>query len=175
MAWTTPSIKTTGTLITAAIWNEQITNNAIWLGTAHDHSGDAGDGGTVSGATPVSGMVGIFDTSCPSNWTRVTAFDNRLLYGASSYGATGGSDTHSHSESGHSHTGTHTHSVGTLGLSAGDTYIQIGAGGTTISSGSHTHTISGTSGTPTISAGTITINSGNTLPPYISVVFCERN
>lgn len=42
------------------------------------------------------GGIAIFDTTCPAGWTRVSAFDGKTLKGASSYGGTGGSATHSH-------------------------------------------------------------------------------
>ena len=47
MAWTAPTTRTTGTLITAAIWNTDLTDNLTFLGVNHDHSGDSGDGGTI--------------------------------------------------------------------------------------------------------------------------------
>ena len=174
MAWTAPSTKTTGTLVTAAIWNEQVTNNMTWLGTSHDHNGGAGDGATLAGLTPLSGMIAIFDTACPTGWTRVSAWDDKMLRGGAAYGATGGADTHLHSDTAHSHADTHTHAVGTLAVGAGAVAIQIGAGGTTVSAEAHTHAISGTSGTP-VATGSVTIDTSNTLPPYVAVVFCKKD
>jgi hypothetical protein len=49
MAWTAPTQRSTGTLITAAIYNADIIDNITFLGVTHDHSGDSGDGGTLSG------------------------------------------------------------------------------------------------------------------------------
>jgi len=46
------------------------------------------------GLTP--GMIAMFDTACPSGWTRFSALDSKFPRGASSYGATGGSATHTH-------------------------------------------------------------------------------
>lgn len=43
-----------------------------------------------------SGMIAMFDTSCPEGWTRFTALDNKYPKGAAAYGATGGSDAHGH-------------------------------------------------------------------------------
>jgi len=101
MAWTTPATQTNTTLVTAALWNEQITNNMQFMGAAHDHSGDAGDGVTLT--TIPSGMIGMFDASCPSGWTRVSAWDAKFIRGAASYGGTGGSDTHTHAGPSHTH------------------------------------------------------------------------
>jgi hypothetical protein len=101
MAWTTPATQTNTTLVTAALWNEQITNNMQFMGAAHDHSGDAGDGVTLT-VIP-SGMIGMFDASCPSGWTRVSAWDAKFIRGAASYGGTGGSDTHTHAGPSHTH------------------------------------------------------------------------
>jgi hypothetical protein len=101
MAWTTPATQTNTTLVTAALWNEQITNNMQFMGAAHDHSGDAGDGVTL---TPIpSGMIGMFDASCPAGWTRVSAWDAKFIRGAASYGGTGGADTHTHAGPSHTH------------------------------------------------------------------------
>ncbi|MBA4320438.1 MAG: hypothetical protein C0412_18730 [Flavobacterium sp.] len=49
--------------------------------------------GTTTGAGFVpSGMIAMFDTSCPVGWTRFTALDNRFPLGASASGNTGGSN-----------------------------------------------------------------------------------
>lgn len=177
MAWTAPSTKTTGTLVTAAIWNEQVTDNMTWLGTSHDHSGDTGDGGALS---VVSGLIGIFDAACPTGWTRVSAWDNKMLRGAAAYGATGGADTHTHS---HTHTvPAHTHdqiygakdqvtsanlvvanSPSGLGMTvtggAGATAYQLQSGAASGGSGN-----TGSDAT-----------AGSSLPAYISVVFCKKD
>ena len=44
----------------------------------------------------VSGMIVMFDTSCPASWTRFSALDSKFAYGGTTYGATGGSSTHTH-------------------------------------------------------------------------------
>ncbi len=44
-----------------------------------------------------SGMIAMFDTSCPSGWTRFAVLDSRFPLGAATYGSTGGSITHTHS------------------------------------------------------------------------------
>jgi len=117
MAWTAPSTKTTGTLVTAAIWNEQVAANMTFLGASHDHSGDAGDGGTLAGGAP-AGLILPSDVNCPAGWTRVSAWDNKFVRGSATYDAAGGgADTHvhtgpshTHGVASHSHTGVaHTH------------------------------------------------------------------
>lgn len=177
MAWTAPATKSTGTLVTAAVWNEQVTNNMTWLGTSHDHNGGAGDGGALA---VVSGLIAIFDAACPTGWTRVSAWDGKVIRGASSYGATGGADTHTHS---HVHTAAaHTHgqnygaqnqttsanlivATGSNGLAmtvtggAGSTAYQMQSGA---ASGG---------GADTASDAT----AGSSLPAYISVVFCKKD
>lgn len=175
MAWTTPAVRSTGTLITAAIWNEQVRDNLEFLGSSHDHSGHAGDGATI-GAIP-SGIILIFDTSCPTNWTRVSAFDSKFLRGASSYGGTGGTTGHTHSYNSHYHT--HTHSGGyTIGGASGTVNVDTGSGTTSGKAmNGHTHTY-GPSDPDTGSAtqaGGNTNGPGTDLPPYINVVFCKRN
>lgn len=43
-----------------------------------------------------SGALVMFNTTCPSGWTRFSALDNRTTRGAATYGGTGGSDVHTH-------------------------------------------------------------------------------
>ncbi len=50
------------------------------------------------GAIP-SGMIAMFDTSCPTGWTRFSALDSKVPFGGAAYGATGGSATHTHTMS----------------------------------------------------------------------------
>jgi hypothetical protein len=101
MAWTVPATRTTGTLITAALWNAAVIDNIRFLGVTHNHSGDAGDGATLT-LVP-SGLIAMFDAACPSGWTRVSAWDSKMIRGASSYGGTGGSDAHTHTGPSHTH------------------------------------------------------------------------
>jgi hypothetical protein len=174
MGWTTPSTKTTGTLVTAAIWNEQVTANMTWLGTSHDHDGGAGDGATLNFAT--AGMIGIFDAACPAGWTRVSAFDDKFLYGGAAYGATGGSDTHTHASSHAVHTGAHVHAVGTLAPGAASPGgISLGAGGYNAATGTHTHALSGISGAMAVVSASTDLTAVTKLPTYIAVVFCKKD
>ena len=101
MAWTTPVTRTTGTFITAALWNVAVVNNIRFQGVTHDHSGDAGDGVTLFSIP--AGMIAMFDAACPAGWTHVAAVDDKFPRGASSYGGTGGADTHSHTGPSHQH------------------------------------------------------------------------
>ena len=72
-----------------------------FMGAAHDHSGDAGDGVTLT-VVP-SGLIGMFDAACPAGWTQVSAWNNKMIRGAASYGGTGGADTHTHAGPSHTH------------------------------------------------------------------------
>jgi len=91
-----------------------------------------------SGGGIPSGMIAIFDTSCPSGWTRFSALDGRYPRGAASYGSTGGSGSHSHSGTTAS-AGSHSHS-GTTASAGSHSHS-----GTTASAGSHSHSITVTS------------------------------
>ena len=85
--------------------------------------GDKGDSWNIPG-----GAIMMFQTACPTGWTRLSALDNRFPRGASTYGGKGGGDTHTHSAGSlsgpnHNHTfkdtvsmntstnGSHAHSV----------------------------------------------------------------
>jgi hypothetical protein len=120
MAWTKPTTRTTGLLVTAAMWNIDIANNMTFLGASHDHSGDAGDGGTLAAQLP-AGIILLFDASCPAGWTRVSTLDGRFVRGAAAYDEEGGGNywhahdgpAHTHDGPNHTHemAGTHTHTV----------------------------------------------------------------
>jgi len=110
MGWTAPATQTTNTHMTAAIWNEQVTANLAFLGTNHDHTGDVGDGATITSLLR-SGTIGIFDAACPGGWTRVSAWDGKFLRGSAMYNASaGGAASHTHQTADHVHTNAgHTH------------------------------------------------------------------
>ena len=96
MAWTNPTLRTTGDVISVAIWNTDVVENLSFLGSQHDHNGDDGDGG-LPGLSVPSGLIAIFETSCPSGWTWVSVFNGRLIKASPNYGATGGtSSEHTH-------------------------------------------------------------------------------
>jgi len=101
-----------------------------------------------------AGLIGIFNTSAPSGWTRFTALDNRLPRGASSYGTTGGSDTHSHTTT----TGAVTGSSDWIGVTYGT------SGSSPFANSNHTHTVTSAS-----------VSTNNHLPPYRNVVFASSN
>lgn len=84
----------------------------------------------------------------PLGWNRVTAFDNKFIRGSSTFGATGGSETHSH-----------TITISSGGPSA--TVYAIGSG-TSFASGVHTHSF------------TTTTTAFSNNPAYISVIYIQR-
>ncbi len=136
--------------------------------------------------------IAMFDGVCPLGWTRVSALDERFPRGASTYGATGGSETHNHA---YSEVPAHTHDVGTLStVSAGahthELHWQGGGGGSApylsggwdpwsnwysapVSyDGEHSHDLTGqTAG----SGGTdLETDSTSILPPYSDIIFCKN-
>ncbi|MDD3474560.1 MAG: DUF2341 domain-containing protein [Candidatus Dojkabacteria bacterium] len=87
-------------------------------------------------------------STMPLGWERFTALDGKFPMGATSYGATGGSNTHSH-----------TASLSTSWKSAtGACY----PGGTKRATAAHSH-----------SAG-VTSSVESNLPPYLTVIFAQR-
>ncbi|MBI3330928.1 MAG: hypothetical protein HYZ96_02310 [Candidatus Omnitrophica bacterium] len=56
---------------------------------------DATGAAVWSGYSLPAGMIAIFDTPCPADWTQIWA-DGRTLRGAAGFGGTGGSDDHVH-------------------------------------------------------------------------------
>jgi len=116
-------------------------------------------------------FIGLFTVSCPDGWTRVTALDSKFIRGATSYGGTGGLDTHSHTGvNSHQHAGagSHDHGYTTSALGSWTTggsaaYVDIG-GGTTGSGGSHQHAAAGSG-----------LSTSNNIPAYVNVVFCVKD
>ncbi|MCG3205430.1 MAG: hypothetical protein KCHDKBKB_02151 [Elusimicrobia bacterium] len=130
-----------------------------------------------------SGMIALFARACPEDWTRFDALDNRFPMGLSNYsGIPGGSGVISGltvQESGnHSHTvNAHTHGSGTIRTTGGvfsmpvarlsPGGVDIGIDGETAptspptnATGEHTHPIT---------------SDGSWKPPYLGVVFCEKD
>lgn len=101
-----------------------------------------------SGGVIPSGMIAIFDTSCPAGWTRFTALDNRFPRGAATYGGTGGSVSHAHSYSGTTEPPSNT-------TRRGDHM--------TCASSYHRHKYSGVT------------DPASHLPPYLNVVWCKKD
>lgn len=160
MAWTNPTLRTSGDLVSAAIWNTDAVDNLVFLGNSHDHSGDAGDGATSSGTLP-SGIILAFDATCPSGWTRVSAFDGLYLRGASTYGGTGGGSSHSHDGWNFTTRSIDINDITSAGyaLSGSGDYIYDG-----ISAGSTTfYPVEAD-----FAAATFT-------PLYVDVIFCKKN
>jgi hypothetical protein len=102
-----------------------------------------------------SGYIAMFESSCPSGWTRETAFDNSFLRGASTYGGTGGGDTHTHSYT--------TGNVNTSTFNANNQQVKNTV--TYSYTGNHYHY-------KTIEADSTETSS---LPPYLNIVFCRKD
>jgi len=165
MAWSNPSLRTTGDLITVSVWNNDVVENISYFGSSHAHSGRDGDGGDLGIIIP-AGMIGIFDTSCPSGWTRVSAFDGLFLKGSVDYGVTGGDSSHYHSQ----RTGS------TIWPDVTDLAVYDGIHGSY--SISRITTSGGGDAYDDIPALTGSSGLGGTsepYPPYIDVVFCKKD
>jgi hypothetical protein len=139
-----------------------------------------------------SGLIAMFDTNCPADWTRVSSMDNRFPIGSTAFGGVGGSGSHSHSVGlntggggahGHSFSGTATVD-GTVDANTQKVQLQYGTGsaidvayyahnhharlsgdfsGNTSNVGDHTHQVNGQT------------SDVAHYPPYIGVVFCRKN
>ena len=102
-----------------------------------------------------SGYIAMFETSCPSGWTRESSFDNTFLRGAPTYGGTGGSESHSHSYS--------TGNVNTSVFVQNNQQVKNTV--TYRYAPTHYHM-------KTIEADSTTISS---LPPYLDLVYCKKD
>jgi len=96
-----------------------------------------------------SDMVAMSAVTPSSVWSEFAALSSRFPYGASSYGVTGGANTHSHS-------------VSDSATSSVSDYNSLCLGGTPRATISKTHSHSSVSGTA---------ESVSNIPPYLSVIF----
>jgi hypothetical protein len=146
----------------------------------------------IPGSLP-SGLIAMFASNCPPGWTRVSGMDGRFPRGATSFGATGGSATHSHDVSGSTgQAGAHLHSFSGSGSFSGDTGVVNNATPIGVNRSGpdamlflpHSHPFSGSvsiSGdTSGVGDHTHPLNMNRTddapnLPPYVDVVYCMKD
>ena len=103
-------------------------------------------------------IIGIFDSSCPSGWVRVSAWDDKFVMGKSSYGTTGGAATHTH---------TFKAAATTSGVEPGTHRVNQPLTNLTGIDWNHTHSVAAQSGL----VSTAVAN----WPAYIDVLFCSYN
>lgn len=151
----------------------------------------------ISGVAIPSGLIAIFDTACPSGWTRVSALDGRFLVASSTYASFGGSNTHTHTVTSHTHgmpaatsAGGVDHTHGVNILSGGEdnwlTMESFYSGSNTLPYQPHHHGVTGNTGTASAYSHSHTIggSSGaaapgmdtqNNIPLYSTVILCRKN
>ena len=95
-------------------------------------------------------FIMLYNGSCPTGWTAVTALNERFPLGSTTYGDTGGSSSHDHGTA-----------SCTTGTAAGSTTTRIGTGGILIAT-NHTHT-----------DARVDVDSASALPPYLNMVYCQ--
>ncbi len=100
-------------------------------------------------ATFPQGFIGMFNTTCPVGWTRLSALDNAFPMGGVTYGAAGGSATH-------------THTLGQSSDTATGVVFSSGQGSGSFSSdwgrADHVHSVS----------------TASSIPPFLTVVYCTK-
>jgi len=116
--------------------------------------------------------------SCPTGYTRLSAFDGRFPRGALTYGGTGGSDTHTHSGSTGS-AGNHSHTYSATTNAGDNAYVdvqQLGGGSIyPCATRDHTHNVSGSTSTNGDHSHTISASSSSNVPNYFNVLLCIKN
>jgi len=111
-------------------------------------NGSTADADEVKEILPANRIMMYSDT-CPTGWTRVSAFDGKFIKGKSAYGGTGGAATHTHTD------------TGTTGNSATSNY-RIGDDSQTVGN-THNHSFSFTTG------------NGDNEPAYVEIIFCKKD
>jgi len=127
--------------------------------TGHNSNASSTDAGTSippylamifssadSSTQGTAGMITIVDVLPPLGWTRFSALDDKFPYGATSYGATGGADTHTHAAS-------YTEGAGGLANCKGGDKTRAKV---------HSHSVS------------YTTASASNIPPYATAIYAQR-
>jgi len=106
---------------------------------------------SVQGITVPSGLIALFAGPCPTGWSSFGPLNNASAFpmGGTTYGATGGSATHSHTLSTPSDTSNGV--VFTSGQGSGSTWQDWGRA-------DHVHSVS----------------TASNLPPYVTMVYCQK-
>jgi len=103
------------------------------------------------------GMIMMSTSTCPAGWTRFSALDNAFPMGGASYGATGGSATHSH-----------TLVEDPSGQGAGSPNA-VGVN----TPGGQLGSYQGGSGFTVYTTKDVTTSASN-LPPYLTMIYCQK-
>lgn len=141
----------------------------------------------VSGAP--DGAIALFDSTCPSGWTRVTNMDDKFVAGGSAVGDGVGYASHGHTYSqiiNHYHNvavqnisvnagGEHSHNVNVGGGVGGEYAGSYGNGSVgTSGNGSHNHTITVARSIDNSGVASPSTTTDGVLPPYRELVFCRK-
>jgi hypothetical protein len=107
-----------------------------------------------SSAVPPDGLIAMWDDDLPNNWTSQSgasgSFNQRFMKGASSFGSTGGAETHSHINT----------AIITSGPTGGSTNSRSGS---VTASSTHTHTVSVND-----------YSNVSNIPPYRDIIIAKR-
>lgn len=103
-----------------------------------------------------SGFIGMFESSCPSGWTRFSSLDDRFPRASTSGGSSGGGTSHYHS-----------FSYSSIASETGGAYPYTGASNDLACTGDHTHN--------TTALSFNSASAADVWPPYLKVVFCQKD
>jgi hypothetical protein len=185
---------TADTVPDGSITAAKIQQGSIGSDQITDHSVEPVDlSTTIASQFIPSGMISMFASACPAGWTRFTPLDNRFPLGAGSYtGNPGGSSAITGLTTGsagaHSHTiPPHQHDAGSL-VASGPVplgSVQFRSGGTSESANRISSLSLPVSGQTAQSAPQTSstngdhthpvVSDGSWLPPYLGVVYCEKD
>lgn len=113
--------------------------------------------GSIDEGSVLRGMIALFAQSCPVGWTRFAALDGLFPLGGSAYGAAGGSPSHAHT--------------------LGNAQMVGGAGGSLavgVFQGESALTAFSGGGGTLIQQLTRNTTPQNHMPPYLTMVYCEK-
>jgi hypothetical protein len=167
-------------LSTGAVGAANIQNGAVTLATL---------GPDTAGFLVPSGLIAMFAQACPGGWTRFGALDNLFPMGTPAYsgqpaGSAAITGLTTESAGAHSHTvNPHSHSAGTLVASGAGNFYNGGEGATSVWTWNQNPAFPVSGETGLSSPGTdvqgshthVIDSDGSWRPPYLGVVFCQKN
>lgn len=145
--WVEGGCNTTSTKIWVRVPTMTTTDKTIYVYYGNSSA-------TNSEASWTGSFLALADSSCTNDWTRDSTYDSKFIYGSTTYASTWGSPS------------SHDHGGSFSGITSGGpsttTTSKYGTTYTYYSKDDHTHTVAGT------------IASGDSTPPYISMIVCKK-
>ncbi|OGR89666.1 MAG: hypothetical protein A2992_02355 [Elusimicrobia bacterium RIFCSPLOWO2_01_FULL_59_12] len=129
--------------------------------------------GSISDGSVLSGMIAMFANACPAGWARFSAMDGLFPMGGGAYGVRGGSASHFHTTPNHQHALATAQSFN-AGCYAGPVGVVNGGGPGLVGIPGGAYCGYRQVTVNTTSNGSGATDSVSNVPPYLTMVFCQK-